>query len=101
LVAEFAAGNISRRMAALNYVVSKGWVPIKGPSFRKWVHKYEHGTLEKDARFRNHTKKRPAMKVAKNKTVDEGYNDFSDEDEEELDEDIFSTSTSTKESQRY
>jgi hypothetical protein len=25
------------------------------------------------------------MKVAKNKTVDEGYNDFSDEDEEELD----------------
>jgi len=56
-----------------------------GPNQRSWVHKYEHGTLEKDARFRNHTKKRPAMKVAKNKTVDEGYNDFSDEDEEELD----------------
>ena len=35
---------------------------------------------------------RPGKKVAKNKTVEQDYNDFSDEDEEEFDEDILDDS---------
>ena len=37
-------------------------------------------------------KARPGKKVAKNKTVEQDYNDFSDEDEEEFDEDILDDS---------
>jgi DNA gyrase/topoisomerase IV subunit A len=37
-------------------------------------------------------KARPGKKVARNKTVEQDYNDFSDEDEEEFDEDILDDS---------
>jgi hypothetical protein len=70
----------------VKYVVSMEWVSTQHKQFQRMVNEYEKGNLKQDAKWlkRRPTAKPPAKKC---KTVEEDYNNFSDEDTVDSDSD--------------